>query len=69
MMPWVKFLFVMREPLLVLCRELYTLCKGDPTQAKAVLRRIGDYGALYEAKQHDVDRRLEALRKPDKDGM
>jgi hypothetical protein len=61
-MPWVKFLFVMREPLLELCRELYTLCKGDAVQARAVLRRIGDHGAMYEAHQRAVDKRLEALR-------
>jgi hypothetical protein len=68
MMSWAKFIFVMRGPLIELARELYQLCKGDPVQAKAVLRRIGDYGALYEAKQRDVDRRLEVLRERDKDG-
>jgi hypothetical protein len=68
MMSWAKFLFVLRGPLIELARELYTLCKGDPKQAKAALRRIRDHGTMYEETQREVDRRLEVLRARDKDG-
>jgi len=65
LMSYLKFAFIMRAPLLELCRELYELCHGDPKAAKEVLRRIRDHGAVYEASQRDVDRRLAELRERD----
>jgi hypothetical protein len=61
-MGFTRFLVAMRLPLIELARELYTLCKGDPVRAAAVLRRIRDHGSIYEMAQAEVDRRLDALR-------
>jgi hypothetical protein len=61
-MAWARFLFLMRGPLIEVARELYELCHGDPRRAKAVLARIRDYGAVYEAQQRATDARLEELK-------
>jgi hypothetical protein len=59
---WVAFLLAMREPMLELARELYEVCHGNPNDAKRVLMRIRDHGAVYEAAQREIDRRLEVVR-------